>query len=213
MYIPSAFSETDAKALAELIERYPLGLLISAGNSGLLASPIPFLYRVRRGKPTLVAHLAKANPHWKDLVALSECLVAFQGAENYVTPDWYPAKATTHKVVPTWNYQTVQVRGVPAVIKDADWLLNQIGEFTDAMESKRRAPWKVSDAPADFIENQLKAIVGLEIEITDIRGKWKVSQNRSTEDATGVAQGLADTSDPHANPVLAKIVASKIISK
>jgi len=180
MYIPGTFSETDTQVLTGLIHRYPLGLLVTSGSSGLLASPIPFLYRAKDGKPMLVAHLAKANPHWKDLVGLKECLVVFQGTDNYVTPDWYPSKQTTHKVVPTWNYEMVQVKGIPTVIESSDWLRNQVGEVTDSMEQKRKNPWKVTDAPADFIESQLKAIVGLEIEITEIKGKWKMSQNRSS---------------------------------
>ena len=213
MYIPSTFSENDPQILTGLIEQYPLGLLVTSGSSGLLASPIPFLYRVIQGKSMLVAHLAKANPHWKDLVGLKECLVVFQGAENYVTPNWYPTKQTTHKVVPTWNYQMVQVKGIPSVIESSDWLRSQVGDITDSMEQKRKTPWNVSDAPADFIEAQLNAIVGLEIEITEIQGKWKMSQNRPIEDAQGVAKGLSNPNDPHANIKVAEIVSSKNISK
>ena len=161
----------------------------------------------------LVAHLAKANPHWKDLVELGECLVVFQGAENYVTPDWYPSKQTTRKVVPTWNYEMVQVKGVPTVIESTGWLRSQVGEVTDSMERKRQNPWKVTDAPADFIETQLKAIVGLEIEITEVKGKWKMSQNRTQEDAQGVVKGLSDLNDPHANQEVAEIVSSRIANK
>ena len=213
MYIPGSFSETDTQALIGLIHRYPLGLLVTSGSSGLLASPIPFLYRAKDGKPMLVAHLAKANPHWKDLVGLKECLVVFQGAENYVTPAWYPTKQTTHKVVPTWNYEMVQVKGIPTVIETSDWLRSQVGDITDSMEQKRKIPWKVADAPADFIESQLKAIVGLEIELTEIQGKWKMSQNRPIEDAQGVAKGLSDPSDPHFDSEVAEIVSLKNLPK
>jgi transcriptional regulator len=209
MYIPGTFLETDTKALTGLIGRYPLGLLVTSGASGLLASPIPFLYRENEGKPALIAHLAKANPHWKDLVGLKECLVVFQGADGYVTPDWYPSKQTNHKVVPTWNYEMVQVNGVPTVIESTDWLRKQVGEVTDSMEAKRKSPWSVIDAPTDFIESQLNAIVGLEIQITDIKGKWKMSQNRTSEDAQGVVSGMSDPSDPHFNSVVAEIVRSK----
>ena len=199
MYIPASFSERDQQVLSDLILKHPLGLLVTAGTSGLLASPIPFLYRVKDGKPTLVTHLAKANPHWKDLIGLKECLVVFQGVDSYVTPDWYPSKQTTHKVVPTWNYEMVQVKGIPSVIESTNWLRNQVGEVTDSMEQKRKIPWKVTDAPDDFIDTQLKAIVGLEIEITEMKGKWKMSQNRTPEDAQGVVKGLSDSNDPHAN--------------
>ena len=211
MYVPSTFAETDIQILTGLIKSYPLGLLVTSGSSGLLASPIPFVYRETSGKSALVAHLAKANPHWKDLIGLKECLVVFQGAENYVTPDWYRSKQTSHRVVPTWNYEMVQVRGIPTVIESTDWLRNQVAEVTDSMEEKRKNPWSVGDAPADFIDAQLKAIVGLEIEIVDIKGKWKMSQNRTAEDAQGVAQGMSDSEDPHCNPIVAAIVSSRTV--
>ena len=209
MYIPSAFSETDVQTLLEFIKRYPLGLLISFGQSGLLASPIPFLYRDNNGRPMLVSHLARANPHWKDLLGLKECLVVFQGIDGYVTPSWYPSKQTTHKVVPTWNYEMVQIKGVPKVVESADWLRSLVGDLTDSMEATRKSPWRVDDAPSDFIDSQLRAIVGLEIDITAIQGKWKMSQNRPTDDAKGVVKGLSDPHDPHTNLALAQIVSKK----
>ncbi len=213
MYLPAGFAEADPDVLADLIRRHPLGMLISAGPSGLLASPVPFLCRQDDGKALLVAHLARANPHGKDLVSLNECLVVFQGADSYVSPNWYPSKQATHKVVPTWNYEMVQVRGIPKVIDDAGWLRSLVTRLTDTTEEPRANPWQVADAPADFIDAQLKAIVGIEIEITDIRGKWKMSQNRSAEDASGVVAGLSDPDDPHANPAVARTVASKIADK
>ena len=209
MYIPSAFSETDVQTLLEFIKRYPLGLLISFGQSGLLASPIPFLYRENNGRPMLVCHLARANPHWKDLLDLKECLVVFQGIDGYVTPSWYPSKQTTHKVVPTWNYEMVQIKGVPKVVESTDWLRGLVGDLTDSMEATRKSPWRVDDAPSDFIDSQLRAIVGLEIDITAIQGKWKMSQNRPTDDAKGVVKGLSDLHDPHTNLALAQIVSKK----
>lgn len=209
MYVPATFSETDSRALTDLIRQHPLGLLVTAGKSGVLATPLPFLYREQAGKPLLVAHLARANPHWQDLGDLKECLVVFQGAENYVTPAWYPSKMATHKVVPTWNYEMVQARGIPTLIDNPDWLEKQVSEMTDVMEAVRKAPWKVSDAPADFIATQLRAIIGLEIAITDIKGKWKMSQNRSPEDAQGVVAGLSDPEDPHYNRTVAGIVSSR----
>ena len=208
MYNPASFSEKDESVLAGLIKRYPLGTLITSGPSGLRASQIPFLFRPN-GERSLVAHLARANDHWKDLAETSDCLVVFQGAENYVTPSWYPSKKETGKVVPTWNYETVQVRGVPKVIHDAEWLKNLVTTLTAEMEAPRQKPWQVSDAPDDFIAAQLKAIVGLEIEITSVEGKWKMSQNRTAQDAKGVALGLADPGDPHHNPEVAAIVASR----
>jgi transcriptional regulator len=210
MYVPASFSETNLYALLDLIRRHPLGMLVSAGPSGLLASPAPFLHREKEGKPVLVAHLARANPHWQDLQAIDECLIVFRGADNYVSPNWYPSKQATHKVVPTWNYEMVQVRGIPTVIESANWLRGQVSEFTDVMEQPRAAPWKLDDAPADFIDTQLKAIVGLEIAITQIQGKWKMSQNRSEEDARGVVAGLSNPDDAHANGEVAAIMTSRL---
>ncbi len=210
MYVPASFAETDPEVLADLIRRHPLGMLITAGPSGMLASPIPFLYRLKDGEPVLVAHLARANPHWRDLAAVDECLVVFHGADNYVSPDWYPSKQTTHKVVPTWNYEMVQVRGKPIVVESSDWLRGQVTAVTDMMEQARATPWKVADAPEEFIDTQLKAIVGLEIAITQIHGKWKMSQNRSADDARGVVAGLANPNDPHANPEVGAIVAKRL---
>lgn len=213
MYLPATFRETDPEVLAGLIRQHPLGLLVTAGASGLSASPLPFLYREHAGKRMLVAHMAKANLHWQELADLDECLVVFQGAESYVTPDWYPSKQISHRVVPTWNYEMVQVRGIPTVIESTDWLRNQVGDVTDSMEEKRKSPWKVNDAPADFIDSQLKAIVGLEIQITEITGKWKMSQNRISEDAQGVVKGMSDPNDPHFNAQVAEIVSSRTADK
>ncbi|MEY2825039.1 MAG: hypothetical protein RLZ64_1577 [Pseudomonadota bacterium] len=209
MYLPAKFSETDLSFLVQFIRLHPLGLLISTSEAGLQASPLPFLYRDTGSKTCLIAHLAKANDHWQTLGKVSECLVVFQGAENYVTPSWYPSKQTTHKVVPTWNYELVQVKGIPTVIDSTEWLRAQVGQMTDSMEHERQHPWQVNDAPSDFIASQLQAIVGLEIEITAVVGKWKMSQNRSTEDAQGVVEGMANPADPHANPVVAQIVADR----
>jgi len=208
MYNPATFSEKDESVIADLIKRYPLGALITSGPSGLKASQIPFFFRPN-GERTLVAHLARANDHWKDLAETSDCLVVFRGAENYVTPSWYPSKKETGKVVPTWNYETVQVRGVPKVIHDTLWLKELVTDLTHRMESKRPEPWAVADAPEKFIEAQLKAIVGLEITVTEVTGKWKMSQNRSRPDALGVAAGLANTDDPHHNLLAADKVRSR----
>ena len=210
MYCPATFAETDPETLQRLIEKHPLGLLITSGASGLLVSPLPFLFSENEQGARLVAHIAKANPHWRDLAGVKECLVVFQGAENYVSPSWYPSKAITHKVVPTWNYEMVQVKGKPKIFDSAEWLSQQVANITNHFEKERKVPWKPTDAPPDFIDSQLKAIVGIEIEISEIKGKWKMSQNRSPEDAAGVASGLADTTDPHADPTVAAIVASRI---
>ena len=189
MYQPPHFIETRPEVLHELIIGNPLGLLVTNGPSGLIANHLPFHLDAK--KSTLRAHLARANAQWKDLAAGSECLIVFQGPHAYVTPGWYATKQETGKVVPTWNYVVVQVRGRPVVHQDAEWLRAQVGELTDHHEASRQQPWGVDDAPSDYIASQLRGIVGVEIAISAMDGKWKVSQNRVDADREGVAKGLA----------------------
>lgn len=192
MYQPPHFREERLDVQHDLIRNHPLGLLISSGEGGLLANPIPFrLAKVEQGLGTLQAHMAKANPQWRALGKGAEALIVFQGADHYITPSWYETKRETGKVVPTWNYAIVQVRGTVRVIEDSQWLRAQVDRLTDGHESKRMIPWAVGDAPDEFITSQLKGIVGIEVEITAIDGKWKVSQNRGEPDRRGVAAGLA----------------------
>ena len=191
MYEPPLHKQSDAAALYALIRAHPLGLLISHGSSGLVANAIPFILDSDASpRPILRAHLARANSQLRDLGEASEALVVFQGVDHYVSPSWYATKAETHKVVPTWNYLIVQARGKPRVIDEAPWLRAQIEALTASQELHKAAPWAVGDAPPDFIAQQMRAIVGLEIEVADIRGKWKVSQNRNAADRAGVIAGL-----------------------
>ena len=207
MYIPSTFREPRLDAMHELVRTHPLGLLVTSGAGGLMATQIPFLVYPDEGEyGTLRAHIARANPHWKGLSSVSECLVAFQGVHGYITPSWYASKETTHEVVPTWNYVAVQAFGTPRIIEDAAWLRRQIDDLTNSQESGRAQPWKVSDAPAAFIETQLKAVVGIEIRISRIDGKRKMSQNRLESDRLGVIAGLRDERDPHRNRAMADLV-------
>lgn len=210
MYVPASFREDDLARLHELIRAHPLGLLVTQGDSGPEASPVPFLLDPEEGKyGVLRAHLARANPHWKALAGLTECLVVFQGAEGYVTPSWYPSKATTHQAVPTWNYAMVQVRGCPAVIEDAVWLRRQLDALTHLHEKSRPQPWSVGDAPADYLAAQMKAIVGIEIPIGRIEGKWKMSQNKDAADRAGVVAGMRSDADPHRNIPVAELIARR----
>ncbi|HEX2528448.1 MAG TPA: FMN-binding negative transcriptional regulator [Geminicoccus sp.] len=191
MYQPTLFREDRLEVQHALIRAHPLGLLVSAGPSGLMANLIPFLIDPAAGeRGTLRAHLARANGQWEDLRRADSCLVVFQGAERYITPSWYATKMETGKVVPTWNYAMVQAWGRPAVIEDQDWLRRQIADLTAAQEAARADPWAVDDAPAPFIAAQLRGIVGVEIPIDRIEGKWKVSQNRPMADRAGVHAGL-----------------------
>jgi len=191
MYQPPHFREDDLATQHALIRAHPLGLLITAGGSGLIANSVPFhLDAAASDKGTLRLHLAKANGQWRDIADGAPVLSVFQGANSYVTPSWYQTKQDTGKVVPTWNYAIVQARGSARVIDDADWLLSQINAITGQHEGNRQKPWAVHDAPEDFIRAQLKGIIGIEIEIAAIDGKWKVSQNRPVADREGVAAGL-----------------------
>ena len=199
MYEPPLHKKDNLPALHALIRAQPLGLLISHGPDGLEANAIPFLIDASAGKlGTLRAHMARANKQWRALQQAEEALVVFQGPDRYISPNWYATKRETGKVVPTWNYVMVQAAGRPRVIEDAEWLRAQIGELTLTHEGMRPAPWAVSDAPADFVGMQIKAIVGVEIEIARIAGKWKVSQNRPAADRDGVIQGLIAEGEPMA---------------
>ena len=192
MYEPPLHRQPDRAAMHALIRAHPLGLLITSGPQGLLANAVPFLLEPERGEfGTLLVHVARANPQWRDLETAEEALVVFQGPQHYVSPSWYETKRETHKVVPTWNYLIVQARGRPRVTDDAPWLRAQIEALTNKQEAGRAAPWKVADAPDDFIAMQMRAIVGVEIEIADLRGKWKASQNRNAADRAGVVAGLS----------------------
>jgi len=202
MYVPASFREERPEALHGLIRAHPLGTLVTHGDDGLQASPLPFLLEA----DTLRAHMARANPHWKALVAHPECLVIFMGPEAYVTPDWYPSKAATHKVVPTWNYATVHAWGRARIAEDADWISAQIADLTAAHEAVRDRPWSPGDAPPDFIAAQQRAVVGIEIVLTRIEGKWKMSQNRDDGDRRGVVTGLRDPRDPHCDVAVAALV-------
>lgn len=199
MYLPAHFEESRPEVLHALMRRHPLGLLItqSATPTGgeppaVEANALPFHVEPARGPHgTLVAHVARANPVWREARTDADVLVVFQGPQAYVSPGWYATKADTGKVVPTWNYVLVEARGRLVVRDDAAWVHALVSGLTDVHEASRPVPWKVADAPADYIAATQRAIVGIEIELTSLRGKWKVSQNRSAADRAGVAQGLA----------------------
>ncbi|MGO4870174.1 MAG: FMN-binding negative transcriptional regulator [Roseiarcus sp.] len=199
MYEPPLHRQDDLSAQHDLIRRHPLGLLVSHGPQGLVANAIPFLVDAGASTlGTLRAHVARANGQWRELQAAGEALVVFQGPDHYVSPSWYATKRETGKVVPTWNYVMVQARGAVRVIEDEAWLRRQIAALTLSQESGRPAPWAVSDAPEDFVAAMVRQIVGVEIEIADIRGKWKASQNRNAADCAGVVEGLTADGDAQA---------------
>jgi transcriptional regulator len=196
MYQPLHFREDRIEVQHALIRAHPLGLLITSGPGGLQANPIPFLVDAAASeRGTLRGHLARANPQLAELAAVEECLIVFQGPQHYITPSFYATKRETGKVVPTWNYITVHAWGRPRVMDDATWLRQQIDDLTRHNEATRPVVWNVSDAPDAFIAAQVKAIVGLEIPIARIEGKWKVSQNRPAADQAGVVAGLRGQGD------------------
>ena len=207
MYQPPQFREDDLGLQHALIRAHPLGLLITSGAEGPVANLLPFhLEPALSDKGTLQVHMARANTQWRDIEAGAPVLVVFQGAQAYVTPSWYATKQETGKVVPTWNYAVVEARGTARVIHDATWLRCQIGRLTAWHEAPRPAPWAVDDAPDAYIASQLKGIVGVEIEIAALVGKWKVSQNRAAADIAGVSDGLHNPTDPHADAAMAALV-------
>jgi transcriptional regulator len=199
MYEPPLHRQDDLAALHALIRRRPLGLIVNRGPQGLAANAIPFLLDAEVGRfGRLRAHVARANGLWRELRAEAETLVVFRDVDHYVSPSWYATKRETGKVVPTWNYVMVQAHGKARVIEDEAWLRGQIAELTATHEAGRAAPWAVDDAPEDFVATMARQIVGLEIEIDDLRGKWKASQNRPTADRAGVIAGLTEDGDPDA---------------
>ena len=200
MYLPAHFAESRPEVLATLVRSHPFGLLVTqSGDGGVDANSIPFV--LDPGSPgtlgVLRGHVARANPLWQTARGDVDSLVVFQGPQGYVSPAWYPSKAEHGKVVPTWNYVMVQARGKLRAIDDADWLRGFVTRLTERHEGGRPTPWAVDDAPADFIETMLGAIVGIEITLTSLTGKWKVSQNRPAADRAGVVAGLTrEDGDP-----------------
>ncbi|WP_213937773.1 FMN-binding negative transcriptional regulator [Pseudomonas sp. dw_612] len=192
MYSPSSFAIKDLPDMQQQILATRLAILVTHGEQGLQASHIPLLLDAEQGpNGTLYGHFAKANPQWKELQNGAEAMVIFAGADAYISPGFYPSKAEHGKVVPTWNYVAVHAYGTAEVFTDADRLLNLVSALTDRHEAGRAQPWKVADAPADYIDGMLKAIVGFALPIQRLEGKRKLSQNRSAADIAGVREGLA----------------------
>lgn len=206
IYSPPHFREDGLAAQHALIRAHPLGLLITARDGAPEITPVPFHLADAPGKGRLLGHVARANRQWHTIRDGAAATVVFQGAQSYISPGWYATKAETGKVVPTWNYVIVEVRGPARAIEDRDWLRRQVGLITGEHERGSAVPWRVEDAPAPFVEAQLKGIVGIEIDIGEIAGKWKVSQNRPAADVAGVAAGLEDASSSHHQPEMARLV-------
>ena len=194
MYIPAPFRESDRDVLYAFIESHPLGVLVTAMADGHAEAPyathVP-LY-LDRAAGVLHGHLAKANPHVDRLRAAgtSPGLVVFSGAEHYITPTWYATKRETGKVVPTWNYVAVHVQGAVTLHEDTAWLETHLSQLTDSHEAAQAHPWSMHDAPRDYLDAQMRGIVGVSVRVDTLEGKYKLSQNRSDADIDGVVEGL-----------------------
>jgi transcriptional regulator len=199
VYIPKFNEETRLDVMHAHIESQPLATLVTMSSSGLFASHLPMVLARGEGPHgTLRGHLSRANNQWRDLTPSVEALAIFSGAHHYISPNWYPEKAEDGKVVPTWNYAVVHAYGPLKIIEDPAWLHAHLNALITQHESSFPAPWKITDAPPDYIASQIKGIVGLELPITRIEGKWKVSQNKSDRTLRAVEQGLEDLHTPEA---------------
>lgn len=198
MYEVAAFREDRVEVMHALIRAHPLATLVSVCGGIPEANHLPLLIEADPApNGTLRGHVARSNPLWRQPPE-GEVLAVFQGPQAYVTPSWYPSKREHGKVVPTWNYAVVHVRGPLRVHDDREWLRGLVSRLTDSREAGRPQPWGVDDAPDDYIDRMLGAIVGIEIPVRSIEGKWKVSQNRQPADRAGVAAGLRADGDPDA---------------
>jgi transcriptional regulator len=196
MYVPSHFAETRTEVLQQLIREHAQAVLVTLGSGGLSANHIPFeLDPDPAPFGTLRGHVARANPVWHDFSKDVEALVVFQGAQAYISPSWYETKKQTGKVVPTYNYIVVHAHGALRVVQDQAWLRALVERLTNRFEGQKAEPWRVSDAPGEFVDKLLGAIVGLEIPVTRLIGKWKLSQNRPQADRDGVVRGLSESAD------------------
>jgi len=206
MYLPKYHEETDALVLQSLIKAHPLGTWATQGDGELIVNHVPFLLDASRGDcGTLVGHVARANGVWQSFSKSVPSVVVFQGAESYITPSWYPSKHAHGKAVPTWNYVVVHAHGLPRVIEDSAWLLSHVSQLTDVHEAGQALPWRASDAPAEFTAHMIERIVGIEIPIAKLVGKWKVSQNRPEPDKLGVVAGLRAKDDPQSSAMAALV--------
>ena len=193
MYIPQHFAEDRTETLTEFVRSNPFCTLVTNGPEGLMASHIPLLFDSGGGpNGTLRGHLAKANPQWRTYAQDSDVLAIFNGPHHYISPSWYPSKTEHGRVVPTWNYVAVHAYGQIRIVEDRDSLLHHLRKLTDSQEEGIPGRWRIDDAPPDYIDGMTSAIVGVEIEVTKLEGKWKVSQNRPAADREAVVARLRD---------------------
>ena len=191
MYIPPHFAETRPDELARIIRAHPLGMLVTQGPEGLDADHVPFEFDPGAGAHgVLTAHVARANTLWQRCPTGSPVMVVFRGAEGYVSPNWYPSKHEAHRQVPTWNYEVVHAHGTLTVRDDERFVRGVVGRLTRRHEADEPRPWKMADSAPDFIDGMLRNIVGIEVAVTALVGKRKLSQNKETRDRLGAAEAL-----------------------
>jgi transcriptional regulator len=206
MYLPNHFAETRPEVLRTLIHAQPFATVVTHAADGLTADHVPLeLDDAPAPFGTLVGHVARSNPLWRGLGDGLPALAIFHGPQAYVSPAWYPSKREHGKVVPTWNYVVVHASGTLRAVEDRVWLRALVERLTARHEQGRPEPWQVSDAPADFIDAMLGGIVGIELRIARLEGKWKLSQNRPPADVAGVVDALASSDDPAARAVAARM--------
>lgn len=191
MYNPPHFQLTDSQALHRILREHPLGVLIIQGPDGLDANHLPFEYDPARGPlGTLTGHVARANPLWQQCRDGADVLVVFRGVEGYISPNWYPSKHDAHRQVPTWNYEVVHAHGRLTVHDDERFVRGVVARLTREHEAAQQRPWKMGDAPPDYLDAMLQAIVGIEIALTRLEGKAKLSQNKEARDRLGAVSAL-----------------------
>jgi transcriptional regulator len=197
MYLPRHFIEEHVDVVTELARQNPLATLVSLGDDGLIATHLPLLWDVEPAPyGTLRGHFARPNPHARITSSPVDALVIFSGPSAYVSPSWLPSKREHGKVVPTWNYAVVHAYGPLRLIDDTEWLRALVTRLTDREEGAFATPWRVTDAPAGFLDGALKGIVGVEVAVSRLEGKWKLSQNRPDTDQAGIIAGLEERADP-----------------
>lgn len=191
MYTPAHFAVTDPTVLHRIIQSHPLGVLVTPTGDGLDANHIPFEFDATKGEfGLLTAHVARANPLWQQCAEGADVLVIFRGNESYISPNWYPSKHETHRQVPTWNYEVVHAHGRLTVRDDDKFVRGVVARLTRAHEAQEPKPWKMGDSAPDYIDGMVKAIVGIEVLITRLEGKSKLSQNREPRDVQGAVDTL-----------------------
>jgi transcriptional regulator len=206
LYLPAHFNETRVDVLHALMRAHPLTTLVTSSDSGLIANHVP-VQTLDEPTPlgSIRGHVARANPLWREYRGDSQALAIFQGPQVYISPSFYPSKAKTGEVVPTWDYAVVHASGTLRFIDDVEWLRSFVSGLTDTHESARPQPWNIGDAPANYIDKMLKLIVGFEFSIAALTGKWKVSQNRPEADRQGVIHNLRSAGDPDSRDIAAML--------